>query len=68
MKTKIFRTTPITNERLAEVCFSLRQSFGKNVSESALINRAISYYLDTERYHQEGEKSKLIQGSDLRCR
>jgi len=68
MKTKIFRTTPITNERLAEVCFALRQSLGKNVSENALVNRAINYYLDNELYHNEEERRRLSTGGDLRCK
>lgn len=68
MKTKIFRTTPITNERLAEVCASLRQTLGKKVSETAFVNRALNYYLDNELYHNEEERNKLSTGGDLRCK
>jgi hypothetical protein len=68
MKTKIYRTTELTNERLAEVCFSLRQSLGKKISETNLINRAINYYLDNELYHSDIERRKLSTSSDLQSK
>jgi hypothetical protein len=68
MKTKIYRTTEITNERIAEVCFALRQSLGSKVSENTFVNRAINYYLDNELYHTEKERIQLSTGGDLRCK
>lgn len=65
MKTKIYRTTDLTHERLHEICFALSQSFGKKVSETMIINRALNYYLDNELYHNGLERQKFSTGKDL---
>jgi len=65
MKTKIYRTTDLTHERLHEICFALSQTTGKKISETMVINRALNYYLDNELYTQPNEMARLSTGKDL---
>jgi len=66
MKTKIYRTTPVRNERMAEILFALRQSTGIKITEQAIHLVMQDEFFDRELYLEPKVRQRLIELSTVR--